>query len=176
MNKNSNNYWATLIARIRMTQHWSQVQFAFEVESDQATVSRWEQGVAVPSQRKQRQIEVIAERIKLPSLQGIADVVNNSPFPMLLTDQEHHVLAASLSSGFEVGLGVVEQTPLQEREHFLGFADRVTKSGFWNQAGGRYDYSFYTDNVIHSAVVTPVIVRGKVYAVVQLNLGPAEKN
>ena len=176
MDKNSNSYWAALIAQIRATLNWSQAQFAHEIESDQATVSRWEQGVVLPSYKKQRQIETIAERVNLPSLQGIADVVNSSPFSMLLTDRQHKVLAASQSSGFSVGLGVVEQTPPQEQEHFLSFADGITKSGFWSQSGRRYDYAFQVGEVTYRAVVTSVVVRGTVYAVVQQNIELFEKN
>ena len=175
MDKNSNPYWAELITQIRTTLHLSQAQFALELESDQATVSRWEQGMVLPSFKKQKQIEAIAERINLPSLQGIADVVNSSPFSMLLTDRQHHVLAASRSSGFSVGLGVVEQTPKEEQQHFLDFADSVAKSGFWSQSGRRFDYAFQAGDALYRAVVTSVLVRGTVYAVVQQNLEPLEK-
>ena len=176
MDKISNNYWAALIAQIRTTLNLSQAQLALELESDQATVSRWEQGTVLPSYKKQRQIEAIAERINLSSLQGIADVVNSSPFSMLLTDRQHTVLAASPSSGFSIGLGVVEQTPQQEQQHFLSFADSVAKSGFWSQSGRRFDYAFQAGDATYRAVVTSVLVRGTVYAVVQQNLEPIKKH
>jgi len=172
MDKDSKGYWAELIRQIRTAFNWSQAQFAYEVQSDQATVSRWEQALVLPSYKKQRQIEVIAERINLTSLQGIADLVNSSPFSMILTDRTHQVLAASPSSGFTAGLGTVEQTPLEERAHFLGFAQSVTDSGFWNRSGGRFDYAFKDGDVTYRAVVTSVVVRGTVYAVVQQNREP----
>lgn len=172
MDKDSRNYWAALITQIRTTLNWSQAQFADEVESDQATVSRWEQTLVLPSYKKQRQIELIAERINLSSLQGIADLVNSSPFSMILTDRVHKVLAASPSSGFTVGMGTLEQTPVEEREHFLGFAQSVTDSGFWNRSGGRFDYAFKDGDVTYRAVVTSVLVRGTVYAVVQQHREP----
>ena len=175
MDKDSNGYWSALIAQVRTALNWSQAQFALELESDQATVSRWEQGLVQPSYRKQRQIEMLAERINLPSLLGIADLVNSSPFSMILTDRQHKVLAASRTSGFAVGLGVAEQTPVQEQAHFHRFADSVTKSGFWDLPGGRFDYSFQMDDVAYKAVVTSVAVRGVVYAVVQQDMEPVQK-
>lgn len=174
MEKSANAYWAALIAQIRTTQHWSQMEFAFQVASDQATVSRWERGLALPQFEKQRVIEAIAERIDLASLQGIADIVNHSPFPMILTNQAQTVLAASSASGFSVGRGVLEQTPPAEHEHYRRFSETIADSGFWDRSGNRLDYAFTTDGgVVCRAVVTSVIVRGAVYAVVQQVVEPA---
>jgi len=83
MSKDSDTgYWSKLILQIRSSMILSQEQFAEAVFSNQATISRWEKGLVIPSIDKQKLIEKIAEESGLSSLNGIAEVVRESPNQM----------------------------------------------------------------------------------------------
>lgn len=49
-------YWASLITQIRKNLSLSQEAFAEAVFSNQATVSRWEKGLVVPTYDKQKRL------------------------------------------------------------------------------------------------------------------------
>lgn len=162
------NYWGALIAQLRATLHWSQERFAEELHSNQATVSRWEKGVVLPSYAKKARIEALAEQAHLSSFQGIANVVRQSPFPMLLCDRRHLVIAASACSGFSENQGVLEQTPQAQHAYYLQFMQVIEDSGFWIRSGQRLDYDFVDpQGVGHRAVLVSITVQGVIYAVVQ---------
>jgi transcriptional regulator with XRE-family HTH domain len=162
-----NEYWSSLILQVRDFLELSQEAFATKLETTQATVSRWESGDAIPSRRNQQLIEKLAEAANFASINGLAKIINASPFPMLLTDRVSNVIAASQSSGFKTGLSVVEQTPPEERGNFEKFASTVAASGFWDDDGKRFDYEFEIGGKRRRAVVQSIIIRGHVYAVVQ---------
>ncbi len=162
-----NEYWSSLIVQVRNSLGLNQEAFANKLQTTQATVSRWESGEAVPSPHNQKLIEELAGLANFASINGLVKIVNASPFPMLLTDRASNVIAASQSSGFKVGLSVVEQTPQDERGNFEKFAEAVAASGFWNGDGNRFDYEFEIGGERRRAVVQSIMIRGHVYAVVQ---------
>ena len=162
-----NEYWSSLIVQVRNALKLSQQAFATKLETTQATVSRWENGEALPSLHNQQLIETLAGAANLASISGLVKIVNASPFPMILADRASNVLAASESSGFKTGLSIIEQTPAQERANFEKFAESVIASGFWDGDGRRFDYEFKTGDERRRAVVQSIMIRGNVYAVVQ---------
>lgn len=168
MSRNSQHkYWSSLIVQIRDALKLNQQEFSNLLKTTQATVSRWENGDTLPSLRNQQLIEELAGAANLASINGLLKIVDASPFPMILTDRDSNVVAASKSSGFKAGLTVIDQTPQEERETFLKFADAVIASGFWDEDGKRFDYVFTIDGKKRAAVVQSVRIRGNVYALVQ---------
>ena len=160
--------WQALIRQLREHRHWSQEALAEQLQTDQATVSRWERGTVQPGFAAQRKLEALADAAGLQSLNGIERVVQCSPFPMLLVDRTLQVIAASASSGFVAGRSVDQQTPEDERTHFKAFAERLEQQGFWSRECEEVmEYSFARGLDIAGAVVVPVMARGAVYAVVQ---------
>lgn len=166
-NEPLNEYWSSLIVQVRNQLRLSQEAFASKLQTTQATISRWENGEALPSLRNQQLIEELAGAANLASINGLMKIVNASPFPMILTDRAANVLAASECSGFKTGLNVIEQTPEEERGNFEQFADAVIASGFWDTDGRRFDYDFKIGIERRRAVVQSIMIRGYVYAVVQ---------
>jgi transcriptional regulator with XRE-family HTH domain len=160
-------YWSSLAVQVRNELKLNQQAFAEKLRTTQATISRWENGEALPSLRNQQLIEELAGAANLASINGLMKIVNASPFPMMLTDRASNVLAASESSGFKAGHSVIEQTPEEERNHFARFAEAVTATGFWDEDGKRFDYLFEAGGRRRRAVVQSILVRGNVYAVVQ---------
>jgi transcriptional regulator with XRE-family HTH domain len=160
-------YWSSLIVQLRKALNLNQEAFATKLETTQATVSRWENGEALPSLHNQQLIEELAGAANLASISGLKGIVDASPFPMILTDKVSNVLAASRCSGFKTGLTVAEQTPLDERANFERFVAAVNGSGFWEDGGRRFDYEFKIGNDRRRAVVQSIMIRGIVYAVVQ---------
>lgn len=160
-------YWASLILQIRDINGWSQNDLASVLGVNQASISRWEKGETAPTALIQLALEDLAGKAKIASIHEFIQVVDNSPFPMILQDENMIIIAASRSSGFKVGLTVVEQTPEDERQNFISFAEAVRASGFWTGGGKRFDYSFDTGGDSRKAVVQSIAVRGSVYAIVQ---------
>jgi transcriptional regulator with XRE-family HTH domain len=163
----SASYWAAIIARIRASKNWTQARFAEEIGSNRETVSRWESGVRLPELASRARIEALAQKLDPGSLQGWVTAIKASPFPIMLTDRNSYVLAASDSSGFAAGNNVIEQTPLEERANYTHFSDAVTASGFWDEPGRRFDYDFKIGDEARKAVVISIGVQGKIYAMVQ---------
>jgi transcriptional regulator with XRE-family HTH domain len=161
-------YWPALIMAIRAARHWSQTQFADEVDSSQETVSRWERGTVVPSRQKQVQIERIAEGSNVASRGGITHIVRLSPFPMLLCDGADTVIAASESSGFQEGRSVLSQTPEFQHAFFEAFSTQLKASGFWDHSGQRRNYHFHSPTYgDFEAVLVTIQIHGAIYCVVQ---------
>ena len=163
--------WPRLIRKIRDINRWSQEQLSEVMGTDQASISRWERGQIQPGMLAQEKLEVLAQEVGLQSLSGIELLVKASPFPMMLVSQERMVIAASASSGFTVGLSVVDQTPQAERDNLNAFHAYLTSGGFWSLGETLnvepLKYSFVSGMQMAGAVVVPIIVRGEVYALVQ---------
>lgn len=164
----SMDYWPALILAIRSARSWSQTMFAEQVDSSQETVSRWERGAVLPSRSKQRQIEHLAETSNVSSLGGISHIVRLSPYPMLLCDSSDHVIAASVSSGFQEGRSAISQTPEFQHAYFAAFAEKLKARGFWNDSGQSETYHFSSPEFgDFKAVLVTVRVSGSVYCIVQ---------
>ena len=127
---NAPEYWSALLIQIREMKKWNQAQLAEELGVSRETISRWEQELKYPSLENQARIGELAASLNVSSVYGIAEVVNISPFPMILTDSNDYVLAASKSSGFKKGKTVSEQTPIEERENYKCFFKIVSDTGF----------------------------------------------
>lgn len=160
-------YWPALISQIRSAKNMSQEDFAEAVFSNQATVSRWEKGLVVPSFDKQKKIEELAESAGLSTLAGVAVVVRASPFAMLLVDKSGLVMAASKSSGFNEDELIEGQLPPAENENYQRFRKTLDDAGFWKDGGGHFNYEFEDHSIWSSSVVVSVGIRGSVFAVVQ---------
>jgi transcriptional regulator with XRE-family HTH domain len=164
--------WPELIRQIRAVRRWSQEALAEQMQTDQATVSRWERGVVQPGFGAQRKLEFIAQEAGLQSLNGIERVVQCSPYPMLLVDRNLQVIAASASSGFLAGQSVAQQTPQDEQAYLQAFAAGLEEEGFWRtDADSAIEYAFARGTEIAGAVVVRVTTRGEVFAVVQRRPG-----
>jgi DNA-binding transcriptional regulator YiaG len=161
------DYWASMIAQIRNAMRLNQDELAAMLGSNQSTVCRWEKGESVPSPEKQALIEKIAADANIASIKGLLNIVNGSPFPMILVDRFGGVLAASESSGFKSGSDVLDQTPEEEREHFRAFSASIEASGFWKKDGVRFDYEFRHGGKARRAIAQSILIRGNVFAVVQ---------
>ena len=161
------SYWALLLAQLRKHKNWTQADLANHIGVSRETVSRWEAEATYPSIKQQKKIGLLAEELNVASVYGIVKVVDHSPFPMILTDINDYVLAASAISGFTVGETVFEQTPEDERQNYLMFSKRVADTGFWDKEDNILEYEFVIGNEKRKAVVQSVGSRGHIFALVQ---------
>jgi DNA-binding XRE family transcriptional regulator len=161
------DYWSKLLIDLRIARNWTQDELAKELNVKRETVARWETEAKYPSIDNQHKIGVLAAEAKLASVYGITKVVNISPFPMILTDHNDFVLAASKSSGFEVGKTVAEQTPEAERDNYYAFSKMVSDTGFWSKSDNTFEYEFEIDGHKRKAVIQSVGSRGHIFALVQ---------
>jgi transcriptional regulator with XRE-family HTH domain len=118
----TSNYWGMLIKSLRVSQQVSQFQLAEVLGVDQATVSRWERGLSEPHYEMRKALHGLAREAGLATLGDLTNIVNFSPFPMILVDRWQEVIAASVCSGFKPGLTVTEQTPPEEQVFLKDFA------------------------------------------------------
>jgi transcriptional regulator with XRE-family HTH domain len=165
----NNHYWGLLIAQLRQHLNWTQEQLAERLATDQATVSRWENGAAVPRQHIRQQLDELAKEAGLATAEELAAVIRASPFPMILTNRDSMVVAASPCSGFQEGSTCLEQTPKEEQANLLAFQQALEQAGFWEQHCPRQDYAFEIGDEHRKAIVMPVTLRGVIYALVQKN-------
>lgn len=85
----------------------------------------------------------------------------------MLTDQNDFVLAASKSSGFEVGKTVAEQTSEEERENYYSFSKMISDTDFWSKTDNTFEYEFEIDGHKRKAIIQSVGSRGHIFALVQ---------
>jgi transcriptional regulator with XRE-family HTH domain len=161
------DYWSSILIQIREAKNWTQNQLAEELGISRDTISRWEQESKYPSLENQKRIGELASSLNVASVYGISQVVDISPFPMILTDRNDFVLAASKSSGFEVGKTVAEQTPEAERDNYYSFSKMVSDTGFWSKPDNTFEYEFEIDGHKRKAVIQSVGSRGHIFALVQ---------
>lgn len=162
------DYWSSLCKNLRQALNLTQGQMAERLGIDQASISRWERGLTEPQHEMRSLIQGLAQGQGLATLDSIVTAVRLSPFPMMLVDRKTLVIAASASSGFAPGRSALEQTPLQERANLEQFNAMLASRGFWDQQCVHLDYDADINGECRqAAVVTAVIVRGEVYALVQ---------
>jgi transcriptional regulator with XRE-family HTH domain len=160
-------YWANLLRHIRSETGWSQEELASEFGVSRITLNRWEKQAKYPSVENQRKIGELANRRNIASVYGVVQVVNKSPFPMILTDVNDYVLAASQCSGFRVGELVIDQTPSDEQESYRTFSRMVADTGFWKEADNYLEYEFNIGGQTRRAIIHSVGSRGHIFALVQ---------
>lgn len=161
-------YWARLCKGLRQALNLTQEQMAFRLGIDQASVSRWERGLTEPQYEMRRLIQGLARGQGLETLDDVVNLVRLSPFPMILVDRKHRVIAASGCSGFTPGLTAHEQTPPQEHANLEQFNEVLNAEGFWEQQCLHLNYEAEIKGRRRlAAVVTSVTIRGEVYALVQ---------
>jgi transcriptional regulator with XRE-family HTH domain len=162
------DYWAKLCRNLRQALNLTQIQMAERLGTDQTSVSRWERGLTEPQFEMRQLIEGLAQGQGLATLDHIVSAVRLSPFPMILVDRQSRVIAASSCSGFTAGVSVFDETPADERENLEHFNARLESSGFWDH---RCDHLHYEAEINGkrqlAAVVTAIVIRGAVYALVQ---------
>lgn len=166
---NKIGYWPALISQIRNSANMSQEAFAEAVLSNQATVSRWEKGLVVPTYEKQARIEKLASETNVVSLGGIVEVIRDSPHRMLLIDQNNFIIAASRTSEWEDSKTIREQlsNSLAHKE-YERISKTISKTNFWKSKGGeKLESSFNDGERLWNSVITAISIRGIVYAVVQ---------
>jgi len=161
------DYWSSLLLQIRAAKNWSQNELAEAIGVSRYTIIRWEQESKYPSPENQIIIGELASKLHVDSLFGIFQVVENSPFPMILTDRNDVILASSKSSGFKSGQTVIDQTPLDEQENYRQFSQMVADTRFWERSGNTLDYEFEIDGQQRRAVIQSVGSRGHIFALVQ---------
>lgn len=163
----TSNYWRKLIKSLRVSQQFSQFQLAEVLGVDQATISRWERGLSEPQYHQRKALHGLARDAGLATLGDLTNIVNFSPFPMILVNRSKEVIAASVCSGFKPGLTVTEQTPPEEQVFIKDFADQLEATGFWTGGCAKFDYAFNTETECRRAVVIPITIRGEVFALTQ---------
>lgn len=160
-------YWTNLCRKLRLSLNLTQKEMAVRLGINQATLSRWERGLTEPQFESRGLIQALAQGQGLGAVDDLENVVRVSPFPMLLMDHHNRVVAASERSGFTPGLPVIDQTPPERQSKGEAFLERLRAEGFWDHHCGSLDYMAEIDGEVRRAVVSPVVLRGEVYALVQ---------
>ena len=168
MDMDNSGYWSRLCKSLRQALNLTQAQMAERLGTDQTSVSRWERGLTEPQYDMRQLMEGLAQGQGLATLDHFVMVVRLSPFPMILVDRQCRVIAASASSGFTPGLSAFDETPSSERENLKQFESLLEASGFWDQRCDHLNYEAEINGQRRlAAVVTAVVIRGGVYALVQ---------
>lgn len=164
----NDGYWASLIKQVRTSLSMSQESFAEAIFSNQATVSRWEKGLIIPTYDKQAKIEKMAAEANIISLGGLVEVIRNSPHRMLLIDQNHFIIAASSSSEWEDSKYIKDQLSNEGLKEYERISKLLMEKGFWLSEGGkRIDSSFNDGKRSWLSVITSITIRNLKFGIVQ---------
>lgn len=109
----------------------------------------------------------MASHAGLATLEDLTNIVNFSPFPMILVDRWQKVYAASMSSGIKTNQPITNQTPPEEQAFLQNFAEQLESAGFWEGGCRKFDYAFHADAETRLAVVISITIHGDIYALVQ---------
>lgn len=137
------------------------------LSSNQPTVSRWERGGVQPSKGAQIKIHALASEAGVASLGALRTLIRVSPFEIVLVCQNGFVVESSASAGFVAGKTILEQTPEDERAHYLKNQALLSSSGFWCSPGQVIEYSFPDEQGERRAVIVSIACQGEIYACVQ---------
>lgn len=165
--KNGTQEWMKVCLDLRKVLNLNQKQMAKRLGIDQTTLSRWERGLTEPQFESRELILALAQGQGLGAFDDLENLVRLSPFPMLLLDHAARVVATSASSGLIAGLPVIPQVPLERQTRGQHFLDRLERQGFWEHQCPSQEYWAEVDGEPRRAVVSPVTLRGQVYALVQ---------
>jgi len=160
-------YWAKLIKSLRDSLQVSQNRFSERLDVDQATVSRWERGLTEPHYEMRKILHEMAGDAGLATLGDLTNIVNFSPFPMILVDRRQEVYAASMSSGFKTNQSVTDQTAPEEQAFLQNFIGQLEAAGFWEGDCPKFDYEFRQETKTRLAIVVAITIRGEIFALVQ---------
>jgi transcriptional regulator with XRE-family HTH domain len=164
----NSEYWPRLCKDLRQALNLTQFQMADRLGVDQASYSRWERGITEPQHDMRRLIQGLAQGQGLATLDNIVTAVRLSPFPMILVARDQRIIAASRSSGFTPAMTAMEQTPFREQPNLKQFDAALASSGFWEQRCTYLEYEAVINGRQRlAAVVTAMVIRGEVYALVQ---------
>lgn len=161
-------YWPSLLLEIRTHLNINQEDLADLLNIAKELIAQWENGVEIPSLQIQQLIEKIASDKNITSLGGMVEMVRNSPTRMFIVDDDYFVIATSQTSQWIENMTIEKQLTENARSHFDIIFQKLSDAGFWRGLGGQViDYEFLNDNRIWRSVITSVVIRGRVYALVQ---------
>ena len=161
-------YWPSLLLEIRTHLNISQTVLADLLDSTEEAISQFETGAEIPSLQMQKLIEKIASDKNITSLGGMVEMVRNSPTRMFIVDDDYFVIAASRTSEWIENITIEKQLTENARPHFEIISNKLSDAGFWRGLGGHVlDYEFLIDNKTWRSVITSIIIRGRIYALVQ---------
>ena len=161
-------YWPSLLLEIRTHLNISQTVLADLLDSTEEAISQFETGAEIPSLQMQKLIEKIASDKNITSLGGMVEMVRNSPTRMFIVDDDYFVIAASRTSEWIENITIEKQLTDNARPHFEIISNKLSNVGFWRGLGGQVlDYEFLIDNKTWRSVITSIIIRGRIYALVQ---------
>ena len=162
------SYWPSLLLEIRSHLNISQKDLADLLDLAEELVIQWEVGTTVPPSQIQKAIEKIASDKNITSLGGMVEMVRNSPSTMFIVDEDYFVIATSQSSAWIENTTIEEQLTETARLHFNIIAEELSKADFWKGTGGKVvDYEFVFENKAWRTVITSVVIRDRIYALVQ---------
>ena len=87
---------------------------------------------------------------------------------MFIVDEDYFVIATSQASEWIDNTTIEMQLTDNARPHFMIISEKLTEAGFWRGVGGQIlDYEFEIQNTKWRSVITSLVIRDRIYAVVQ---------
>ncbi|MEN9681676.1 MAG: Antitoxin component of bacterial toxin-antitoxin system, MqsA [Pseudomonadota bacterium] len=165
-------YWSGYILALRQGLKVNQKEMARLLDVDQASISRWERGIAVPSSSLKNRIADLAKRQGVSTVDDPLNVVRYSPFPVCLVDRNGMVIVVSEASLFSEGQNILEQVRDDEREVLASFIERLSEQGFWGMRCARLDQSMSLMGIERKVVAIPVMMSGELFCLFHKSTPP----
>lgn len=160
-------YWRDIVLRLREALHVNQFEMAAMLEVDQASISRWERGLALPQHEMKRRMIDLSKQAGMAMPDDPMNMVRFSPFPVCLVDKNHMVVVASEDSLFRESIEMQNQVSENEKEGVVGFIRMLSACGFWSLHCKKIDTEVMLFGVLTRLVAIPVIISGDVYCLLQ---------
>lgn len=167
LNTSKKSYWSYLLINIRVDLEVTQEELAIMLKTKQSNISRWERGLSKPSRALQDEIEKMATKLGLSTVNQIDAVVTYSPFNMILVSKEMKIVAMS---GLAQSMISKPNHPidLNQIDVLSNWAQAVNFSSFWEERMETIEITARIGHLKTRTIIIPVFIQGEKYALAQI--------
>jgi DNA-binding XRE family transcriptional regulator len=156
-------HWKNFVIELREMLDVNQFEMAAMLDVDQASISRWERGLALPQHEMKRRMIDLGKNVGMAMADDPLNMVRFSPFPVCLFDKNAMVIAASGDSTFCQSLELLAQVREEEKEGINDFLKMLVACGFWSLHCKKLDTEICLGGEMVRVVAIPLIISGDVY-------------
>jgi len=172
--------WDQFVVELRTGLNLSQEAFAEKLQTNQCTISRWEQGVTRPSYRmrqKLQSLDKVSPQTSSSVMQEIGPIVQEifscGTLPSLLLDSTGTILAVSEGNEYQPGLSytagikLIDQTYPEDMDTILALFDFFEKEKFWDAKNVSYKYHYQSRGIDRCVILTSIQISNNIYCLMQ---------
>ncbi len=172
-------YWAEYVIALRKGLNLSQGDLALQLGTNQCSVSRWEQGVAMPSYEMRGKLASLRSALLSGGLftkdviGNIAQkVLNASSSTSMLLHFDGTILAVSPGSEYIPGGKLIDQTLPEEMDEYRNLEGFFERMEFWDTLNACFEYRYQSRNEDRYAIITSIQIEAVTCCLIENKLQP----